>query len=325
MSDRRRGCIRAGCWGCAGCAVILLGVVALLVVIGGLLERGDPQWEEIDTAHAVPGSVPVVPSVPDGGASADAVPDPAIPSAAGRPPARQPGTILVDVGLTRFEIVPGPAGDPIRVEGRYNESHYELSESFEETTDGGWAYSLRFGARSLLHSFLPIEIEADDRVRLIVPRDLPFHLVGGIGIGESDLELGGLSLVSVELDTGIGEHHIRFSEPLPAPLERLAIAGGVGELEVASVGNASPASTRIQHNLGEMVVDLGGAWTRDGEVEVEGGIGACRVVLPRGVHLAVEAGVSIGESVQPTLPEAPEGAPTVTVRATGRVGEVRVE
>jgi hypothetical protein len=239
----------------------------------------------------------------------------------------RPGTIRIEVRLIRFEIVPGPAGDPIRLEGRYDDAQNELEESFTDDGDG-WTYEVRYGSQSGWHALIPRKLD-NSYLRLIVPRDLAARVEGQIGIGESELELGGLALTSVALETGTGEHRIRFSEPLAAPIERLEIDGSIGQLEVIGVGNASPEWTTIDHEIGEMVVDLDGAWSRDGHVALTGGIGDCRVSLPRGVRVTADQNaVSIGEvnqTVLRELPAAPDGAPEVTIETRMRVGGLLFE
>jgi hypothetical protein len=154
-------------------------------------------------------------------------------------------------------------------------------------------------------------------------------LTGKVGIGESDLELGGLWLTDVALSIGVGEHEIGFRDPLREPLEEIRLRSSVGEVDVRRLGNASPRNVFLQHSVGEVRYDLRGDWLNDSEIDVACGIGECNVRLPRD-DVAVElvrAGVTIGEEntgdVRRRGP-APPGAPTLRVGVSGTIGEVRV-
>jgi hypothetical protein len=320
VSDKRAGCLKYGCMGCGGVALlglILIGVMAVMTLLGG---TKDPKFEAIDLAQGLE-RTRAQRIHPSEGDSADRI---ALPGALDTP---KPGKIVLDVSMCRFSVEPGPAGEPIRVEGRYDSAGYELEQDYSTDTVDGWTYRLSFQRRGF--GLLLVEGEgSNNHLRLIVPVDAPFVLVGTIGIGESEVELGGLWLRDVDLDIGIGEHEIRFSEPLAAPLERLRLDGSIGETRILHVGNASPSSVEIKHSIGELLVDLRGEWKNDATVATRCGIGSCNLRMPRDVGVVLEdAGVMIGESNLRTLeswPPADPGAPVLTLSITNKLGELNV-
>ncbi len=315
-SQGKRGCFRTGCFGCLG--VLLLAVV--LPLIWGFIEiaRGVPEGERQtrDMARILPG----------GSAAPDAGQQVTVP-----PAALAGGRVILDISMAEFSIEQGPAGDPIRVEADYDTRTYELVEEFTGEGELGWTYNLRFRPSvSWLRRLLAGTDEQHGKVRLILPRGTPMSLAGNVGIGESKLELGGLWLTDVDLDIGIGSHTIRFSEPLPQPLEALRLDSSLGEVRVHGVGHASPHQVRLGHSVGEVRFDLRGDWRNDSEVEIACGIGECDVRLP-GDEVNVElvrAAVTIGEARHPRrekLAQAPPGAPTLRVDISGTIGEVSVD
>jgi hypothetical protein len=320
-TGRWSGCLKYGGLGCLG--LVALGLVLGAVVVGlALLARArESRFEPVDRAQRV-GSTRIDRIGP---AETDRGDAPRLPDA---PPPPGRGRILLDVSMCRFRIEPGPAGEPIRVQGRYDVEFFELTEDLTRGADDAWTYSLRFGRRGLTSLFAEHEASGN-HLRLTVPRDLPFVLEGRIGIGESDLELGGLHLLDVDLGLGVGEHELAFSEPLSAPLARLHLDGSIGETRVLRVGNASPQSFVFSHSIGETTVDLRGAWRNDAEVRYRCGIGACTLKPPREVGLRLEnGGVMIGETNLDRLrdwPEPPQGSPVLTLSMTARIGEVRVQ
>jgi len=321
VSEKGRGCLKYGCIGCGSVALIgliLIAVMAGLTLLGGSRE---PKFESIDLAQGLePTRLDRI--HPSEIESADR---PLLPAAVEAP---RRGKIVLDVSMCRFFIEPGPEGQPIRVEGRYDTAGFELDQDYSTDDAGGWTYRLGFRRRGF--SIVSIEHEgSENEVRLIVPRDTPFALEGEVGLGESRIELGGLWLLDLDLGIGIGEHEVRFSEPLAAPLERLRIDGSIGESRILRVGNASPSSVEIDHSIGEILVDLRGAWRNDATVEIRCGIGSCGLRMPRDVGVRLDdVGVMIGESNLSVLQDWPEpapGEPILTLSITNRLGEVRIE
>lgn len=318
---KRSGCWKYGCLGCLG--LVAVGLVLGAVVIGLVLLAGskESRFEPVDLVQEAP-RVRVERIHPDEAASSGL---PRLPDALG---SDGRGKIVLDVSMCRFDIEPGPAGEPIRVTGKYDVESFDLAQDYATDGENGWTYELSFRRKGLLALFVEHE-GTGNRLRLIVPRDLAFALEGRVGIGESELELGGLNLLDVDLELGTGAHEVSFSEPVVEPLERLHLNGSIGETRVYGVGNASPASFRLSHSIGETTVDLRGPWRNDATVEYRCGIGACILRPPRDVGLVLEdAGVMIGESNLFRLqdwPEPPPGSPTLTLSMTGKLGEVRIQ
>jgi hypothetical protein len=261
--EGRGGCLRTGCFGCL--AVVGMGVlvVVLLFAIALLLGRPEQRMESPGVAHELPGA-PVGDPITDVG-------DRTLPHEL-RPDSAAAGRIVLDVTLCQFEVVPGEAGDPIRVEGRYDAGSYELVESLLPEGDEGWEYRLQFGRKvSWIRSLLGEDASMNE-IRLVVPRGVPLALEGQIGIGESDLELGGLWLTSTELRLRIGDHSIGFDSPTPEPMESFRIVGSMGETKVRKLGNASPGEVYASNRVGALSLDLEGEWSgelRDRRVPAE--------------------------------------------------------
>ncbi len=306
----KRGCFKRGCFGCfavMGTGLVLLMVWALITVV-----RGTPEVvrESDQLTHEIPQGDWIVPDT-----SEPLVIDEG-----------QMGRVILDVSLANFKIIPTPPGTPVRLDAHYNSGSYELKETFASSGELGWTYRLTFGKRSMFQFF---HIDPDNRLELYLPEGTPIILEGQLGVGESQLELGGLWIESVDLEIGIGDHSIDFDEPLPVPMTRFEIDGSIGELSVRRLGNASPANARIDHSIGELYVDLRGAWKNDSDVFVDSGIGECRVNLPAetiGLEL-IGTSLMIGESDTRKArgrDEVPAGAPVVRLRASHSLGELRL-
>lgn len=170
--------------------------------------------------------------------------------------------------------------------------------------------------------------QGNNRIELTIPRDHPVDIVGKIGMGESEIDLGGLWVGDVDLELGTGEHFVEFSDPLPFPMGSFRVDSSFGEVEVRKLGEGSPRTVNVEHGIGELFIDLQGSWSRDAEIDVDFGIGESRLWLPEDVRLDIEsASIAIGDARvdRPAPADLPEDAPTLTLSMTGSIGEVSIE
>jgi hypothetical protein len=351
MTERSggKGCFKFGCFGCLGAVALLIGLPALLALVGYLMGSPNPDYETVERSRPLPAlsvSQPDRISQPD---SPGLLEDPetaagvAAPGAAGtitdvagsgprsldlEPDLESPvalGRVLLDLSMGEFTVVPGPAAEGIRVEADYDRASFDLEEHYEQEEDGTWTYELRLKNRVSWMRRIWGNEDIKNQVRVILPRGFPMALEGKFGMGKSDLELGGLWLSQVDLDLSTGEHDVAFSEPTLKPLERLQVDARWGEVDLLSIGNASPAETEIQGKGGEFGVNLQGAWRTDGHVAVEFQFGECNVRLPEDVQVVYQrAKVGLGEKNlrRPEPDGIAAGAPTLYLDLRGSFGEL---
>ncbi len=301
-----KGCLKTSCIGClivAGAGMILVIVLVALVFVQA---NREVRMERVDVVRGVS-------------------PQELEPS---RPPLdpAQPGRVVLDVSWGSFSVRRGAPGEPLHLDGKYDTGGFELEETYDTDGDGGWTYRVRFAPRGMRLMFS--DENTPNRLRLTLPADMPIALEGRLGTGQSDLELGGMWLVGLDLDVGIGQHRIKFDEPLHSPMNRFRVDGSMGELRIESLGNASPESVEIDHGIGELFLSLGGDWRRDAAIAVSCGVGECDVRVPRGVGVELDtASILLGEIDSAGLrdwPATAPGAPTLHLSVSGQVGEVRI-
>lgn len=301
MAESKRSWLKYGCMGCAGVVLLPTLIFAVLLGIGLATGRGDERVEPLERSQPIP-AAPVGQAVE----------------------VAEPGRIVLDLNRGRFAIRSGPAGEPIRLEGRYDAGRYVLSESFEGG-EVGWIYRLGldqkgFGIRPFIQHGDP-----ENDLQLIVPRDVPVVLEGSVGLAETEFELGGLWIVELDLEMGIGSHRLRFDEPQPVPMRRFRLDHSAGELRIGPLGNPSPATVEITRSIGDMRLDLQGPWRNDSSINVSCGIGECCVKVPDDVGVELErGGIMIGETHLRGLRDRRiEGAPTLQLSVSGKLGELR--
>ena len=310
--------------------MIALGVVVVFLVsaIHLTTDPDDPRPQQQKIERLLPAAVERINSpATDGPQIGEVMPLPELEEFPEKSP--HAGRVVLDLKMGEFIIRPGPADQPIRIDADYDGASFELTEDLAQEDDGGWTYRVGFASK---RGWLGLILgggrhNVDNRVEVTIPRGQQIDLVGEVGMGEFEADLGGLWVRRVDLELGPGEHFVELSEPLPYPMESFRTESSMGSVEVRSLGDASPGSVTVSHSMGELFVDLQGAWQGDAEVDVDFSMGECRVWLPDDAHVEIDrASVSLGEtSIDEPRDELPEDAPTVTLRVSGSMGEAEIE
>ncbi|MCP3960311.1 MAG: hypothetical protein GY719_20910 [bacterium] len=329
MSDKGRfpGCLK---YGCVGCLSILALFVVLIFLVSAIHLASEPQEsrpEQRQAEHPLP-ETPLYPTAPDAPQVGEILPLPELPE---YPDQEAPvGRVVLDLRMGEFVIRPGPAGEPIRVEADYDAGTFELREEFQSSEDGGWVYEVGFGARRgwLDLIFSGAGENVNNEVEIIIPRGHRIDLVGEVGMGEFEADLSGLWLRKVDLELGTGDHFVEFRDPLPFPMETFRADSSMGSVEIRGLGEASPVAVEVAHSMGELFLDLKGHWRDDATVEVELGIGSCRVWLPEDARIDYERTSSAFQDTPVERPRArdlPDDAPTLTLDLRTTIGELDIE
>ncbi|ANM30798.1 hypothetical protein ABI59_16275 [Acidobacteria bacterium Mor1] len=192
------------------------------------------------------------------------------------------GRVLLDIEGARLTVSAGSAPGVIRVEGDYDDARLALVTGFVDGNGDapGWTYRVRLHGRGLVNPVIGKQID-DNRLTITLPPDLALTLEGELEHTHSRLSLGGMSLESADLELLLGQYTVDFAEPTAAPLTRLALNAPSSELELQSLGNASPRTTVVRKKLGPARIDLRGAWRgAEAVVEIDCGVGDCDVTDP---------------------------------------------
>jgi hypothetical protein len=125
-------------------------------------------------------------------------------------------------------------------------------------------------------------------MRLALSRSVPLDLDLQLGATKAMLDLGGLELQRLKLESGASETVLDFSSPNVARMDLLDVDVGAATFEARNLGNANASSIRVHGGVGSVDLDFGGQWTQDANVEVELALGKLSMHVPREVGVRVE-------------------------------------
>ncbi len=133
---------------------------------------------------------------------------------------------------------------------------------------------------------------------LRLSRDVPMELELDFGAGSATLDLSGLPLLGLEVNTGASESEIRVGEVNPAAMASASINVGAARLSMHGIGNLNAERVAVKAGLGSVSLGLDGEWPRDGRVSVEMGLGALEIRVPEslGVHILRENFLTVIEA-----------------------------
>lgn len=133
----------------------------------------------------------------------------------------------------------------------------------------------------------PADRSSGTSLELALAPGMPLDLDMSFGAGRADLDLTGLSVRRLVVNTGASESVIRAGEVNTEPMESAEINVGAADLRVHGAGNLNLERLVVKSGLGSVLLGLDGEWPRDAAVRVEMGLGSLDIRIPRslGVRL----------------------------------------
>lgn len=180
----------------------------------------------------------------------------------------------------------GPTDDPVlfAMHMRYDEESvtpiHEYDPEERSLTLGMSDASIRLARSSRGDSHGELRVALSPRVPMTLDLD--------VGAAAAILDLGGLALREVKLETGASDSKVRFATPNPTRMRMFRISAGAASLDVSGLANANVDEVRVSGGVGSVVLDFGGPIMRDVDLETEMALGTVTVRVPRDAGVRVQ-------------------------------------
>lgn len=188
--------------------------------------------------------------------------------------------VHVRFGAGTLDIGPGQAGELYRVGIRYDSDAFEPVTRYE-------ANRLEVGVEGL-GSGVKLRNTKGGDLKLSLSPDVPLDLDLDFGAVEATLELGGLQVTRLSVETGASDTQLRFSEPNPEVCSRLGITMGAAALRVRGLGNANCSRIMVEGGVGDIDLDFSGVWRQDMEADITMALGSSTLRVPDNVGVRVK-------------------------------------
>jgi hypothetical protein len=130
--------------------------------------------------------------------------------------------------------------------------------------------------------------KAKGEMRLSLSRTVPIDLDLQLGATKAVLDLGGLSVLGLRLESSASETALDFSSPNRARMRALDVDVGAASFEARNLANANASAMHIHGGVGGVDLDFGGQWSQDVSVDVDLALGKLTLHVPRDVGVRVE-------------------------------------
>jgi len=115
----------------------------------------------------------------------------------------------------------------------------------------------------------------------------PIDLVINAGAYKGILDLGGLSLVNLNINDGASQAEVRFDSPNLVKMERLRYKTGASEVKLINLANAKTGLVSFDSGAGSYTLDFSGTMNQDMQVDIKSGISTIKIIVPEGVPCKV--------------------------------------
>ncbi len=184
--------------------------------------------------------------------------------------------VNVEYGAGRFSVGPAEAGVLYHMQIEYDEDVFEPLAEYRGS-------SLRIGVESLGRRIRLRGDRAAGTMELALSRDVAMDLNMDFGAVRAEIELGGIRLTRLEINTGASQTVIDISEPNPETMSRVSIDVGAADFTVLNLGNLNTERIEIDAGIGDIELGFTGDWRQNARVSVDMGLGSLLLRFPRGL------------------------------------------
>lgn len=190
-------------------------------------------------------------------------------------------TVEVMLGSGKLEIEAGTSDQLFSGHFRYNIERWAPEVTYEDDV-----VTIKQGDAEEDWGFPPGNIR--NEWELEFSPEIPLDMDLKVGAGDGELDFTELQLTGLDLDVGAGDIEMRFDEPNEADMSHLTLDAGTSRLDVTGIGHAGPERVNVQGGVGDITLDLTGAWPGSADVKITAGIGSVTLRLPDDVGVRVE-------------------------------------
>jgi hypothetical protein len=160
----------------------------------------------------------------------------------------------------------------------------------------------------------------------------PMNLAVNIGAAQASLDLGGLDLRDLDINSGAAQLSLVFSEPLAGDMEHLILNAGAAKLQLADLANAHAGQISIKAAGASLDLDFSGDLDQPTTVTIEGAAGDFTVSVPQDTAARMTtSGALLSVNAQGNWNQQdgayvhPGGGPEITIKITAAAGNITLK
>jgi hypothetical protein len=186
--------------------------------------------------------------------------------------------VSVEYGAGTLTLGSAPAGSLYRADLEYDRSVFSPRMEYDNGrlrvgmngTSGVRGRNIRAG-------------ELDVRLTQELPLDLSLQF----GAAEANLNLDGLRVRSLELQTGASRTTLSVPRLNEERCREASMHVGAARFEATGLGNLNAENITVKGGVGDIILDFTGEWPADMRARIEMGLGSLTLRMPRGLGVRV--------------------------------------
>ena len=198
---------------------------------------------------------------------------------------------LSDSSATAVQVVYGTGTFGLRGTSRpllyHMQLRYDAARTQPRHTFDPSARKLQLGVEKSDVRFSGRNDNDSGKLQVELSRATPIDLTLDLGAVEADLDLTGLKISRLNLESGASDGRLRFDSLNATPMSVLQVSLGAASFRGDRLANANARDIRVDAGVGNVELDLGGQWTQDINLRVEVTLGSVTVHVPSDVGVRV--------------------------------------
>lgn len=194
----------------------------------------------------------------------------------------QPLAVQINYGAGELTVAPTVAdGLLYRMEMRYDEDRVAPVAEFDTASR-----QLNLGLRKREDRGGRGDF-SDARADIHLTDQAPIDLSLRFGAGKATIDLSGLRIERLHVETGASETQMKVSSANPIRAKNVEMKAGAAEFRVEGLGNLRAERIMFQGGVGSTTLDFSGAWERDATARVQMGMGSVVLRFPRSLAVQI--------------------------------------
>ncbi len=125
-------------------------------------------------------------------------------------------------------------------------------------------------------------------MQLQLAPSVPLDLTLTLGATDARIDLGGLAVRSLVVQSGAADERVDFSRPNRVRLGRMAVDVGAAAFDATNLANANASSLQVNGGVGAVDLGFGGTWTGDMEADIHVTLGKVTLHVPQDVGVQLK-------------------------------------
>lgn len=195
-----------------------------------------------------------------------------------------PTTVRVEYAAGMIDVGPATDGSLYRMKLRYDAEHSAPITTFDAATR-----AVTIGTHNAARAAWKSGKRDGGTMEAAITTRVPVQLSLELGAARADVQLGGLRLIDLDLQTGASEVRLDVDTPNTGSLEAFTLDIGAADVVVRRGGNLRAAQVDANVGMGKLDYDLDGAWDGTTEFDATVALGSLILRVPSDVGLRVTA------------------------------------